>query len=109
METGIKDNRKSLPDPVPRVAAVLEGSWLRGFRAKGPEPSCARSSSKDHSQSSLAAHNRFSGECTTRDATQAGVQIWENAFDGRSLTSGISERTLQLSSQEEGALCWVEG
>lgn len=35
VETGIKDNRKSLPNPVPRAAAVLQGSWLRGFRVWG--------------------------------------------------------------------------
>jgi hypothetical protein len=38
VETGIRDNRKSLPDPVPHTAAALQGSQFRGFRVWGPEP-----------------------------------------------------------------------
>lgn len=40
VETGIRDNRKSLPYPVPHAAAALQGSQLRAFRGWGPELGC---------------------------------------------------------------------
>lgn len=59
MDTGIRDNRKSVQDPAPRAAAALPGSQLEGFRVWGLEPSCTALGRQVTPRSTLPAQDRL--------------------------------------------------
>ena len=72
METGIRNDRKSLPDPVPHAAAALQGSQPGGFRVWGPEAgcTCSRPARRRLPRFSLLAHNRFIWPVLVKPAKQ---------------------------------------
>lgn len=102
METGIKDNRKSHPDPVPHVATVLEGSWLPAFRGLGSgaqlaAPALGQVTPDPRWQLPITFQGTYHSLCQPNRSTHMGKYIY-----GRILIFNVSERAVQLPSQEKG-------